>query len=124
MARARGKPTPRKTADRTPARASAAGRYWSGRVTATSNALDLEGGVFTWNDPARIAASLKRAAEDSDPPKADPYRSALSMLVFYINRAGSNLPARRRRTLEKAKGELRRQFGRPGEAKAARRRVS
>jgi hypothetical protein len=87
-------------------------RYWSNRVTRESNALDLEEGVFTWNDPRRIAASLKRSAEESDRRKAEPYRSALSMLVFYINRAGKNLPAARRRTLEKAKIELRRQFGR------------
>jgi hypothetical protein len=87
-------------------------RYWSGDVTRTSNALDLKGGVFTWSDPRRIAASLKRSAEESRRRKADPYRSALSMLVFYINRAGKNLPATRRRTLEKAKTELRRQFGR------------
>jgi len=88
------------------------GRYWSGDVTRASNALDLEGGVFTWSDPRRIATSLKRSAEESRRRKADPYRSALSMLVFYINRAGKNLPATRRRTLEKAKTELRRQFGR------------
>ena len=87
-------------------------RYWSGEVTRSSNALDLEGGVFTWSDPKRIATSLKRSAEQSRRRKADPYRSALSMLVFYINRAGKNLPATRRRTLEKAKTELRRQFGR------------
>jgi len=86
--------------------------YWSGRVTRESDALDLEGGVFTWSDPKRIAASLKRSAEESHRRKADPYRSALSMLVFYINRAGKNLPATRRRVLEKAKTELRRQFGR------------
>jgi hypothetical protein len=89
-----------------------AGRYWSGRVTRESDALDLEGGVFTWSDPKRIAASLKRSAEHSRRRKSDPYRSALSMLVFYINRAGKNLPASRRRVLEKAKTELRRQFGR------------
>jgi Protein of unknown function (DUF3175) len=87
-------------------------RYWSGRVTKESNALDLEGGVFTWKDPKRIAASLKRSAQASHRRKADPYRSALSMLVFYINRAGKNLPATRLRTLERAKTELRRQFGR------------
>ncbi len=68
--------------------------------------------MFTWSDPRRIAASLKRSADKSSRRKADPYRSALSMLVFYINRAGKNLPATRRRTLEKAKAELRRQFGR------------
>lgn len=87
-------------------------RYWSGRVTRESDALDLQGGVFTWSDPKRIAASLKRSAQQSHRRKADPYRSALSMLTFYINRAGKNLSASRRRTLEKAKTELRRQFGR------------
>jgi hypothetical protein len=87
-------------------------RYWSARVTRQSHALDLEAGVFGLNDPERIAASLRRSAERSRRRKADPYRSALSMLVFYINRAGTNLPASRRRTLEKAKIELRRQFGR------------
>jgi Protein of unknown function (DUF3175) len=81
-------------------------------VTKESNALDLEGGVFSLKDPKRIAASLKRSAERSRRRKAEPYRSALSMLVFYINRAGTKLPASRRRTLERAKGELRRQFGR------------
>jgi hypothetical protein len=86
--------------------------YWSGRVTRDSNALDLENGVFNLNDPKRIAASLKRSAERSKRRKAEPYRSALSMLVFYVNRAGKNLPASRRRTLEKAKIELRKQFGR------------
>ena len=87
-------------------------RYWSGRVTRESDALDLEGGVFKGRDPKRIAASLKRSAERSRRRKSDPYRSAISMLTFFINRAGRNLPASRRRTLEKAKTELRRQFGR------------
>ncbi len=85
---------------------------WSGEVTRTSFALDLEPGVFTWKDPRRIAGSLKRSALASTRRNADPYRSALSMLVFYINRAGKNLTAERRRTLERAKTELRRQFGR------------
>ena len=89
-----------------------AARYWSARVTKESDALDLEGGVFSLKDPKRIAASLKRSAESSRRRKAEPYRSALSMLVFYINRAGKKLPASRRRTLERAKSELRRQFGR------------
>jgi hypothetical protein len=89
-----------------------AGRWWSARVTRESNALDLEEGVFTWDDPKRIAASLKRSAEMSRRRKVEPYRSALSMLTFYINRAGKNLPAERRRILEQAKIELRRQFGR------------
>jgi Protein of unknown function (DUF3175) len=87
-------------------------RYWSAGVTKKSDAFDLEGGVFTWRDPKRIAASVKRSAQASHRRKADPYRSALSMLVFYINRAGKNLSATRRRALEKAKTELRRQFGR------------
>jgi Protein of unknown function (DUF3175) len=87
-------------------------RYWSGRVTRESDALDLDKGVFSGNDPKRIAASLKRSAERSRRRKSAPYRSALSMLVFYINRAGKKLPASRRRTLERAKTELKRQFGR------------
>jgi hypothetical protein len=77
-----------------------------------SNALDLEPGVFTWKDPACIAASLKRSAEASTRRKAEPYRSALSMLTFHINRAGVSLPAAQKRILERAKIELRRQFGR------------
>jgi len=88
------------------------GRRWSAAVTHNSDALDLKRGVFTLKDPKRIAASLKRSAERSGRRKADPYRSALSMLTFYLNRAGRNLPAARRRTLQRAKGELRRQFGR------------
>jgi hypothetical protein len=85
---------------------------WSAEVTRGSNALDLEPGVFTWKDPKQIAASLKRSAETSDRRKVDPFRSALSMLTFYINRAGDNLPESRRRILTRAKGELRKQFGR------------
>lgn len=81
-------------------------------MTRESRALDLEEGVFTWDDPKRVAASLKRSAEASTARKADPYRSALSMLTFYINRAGRKLPAARRRVLERAKAELRRAFGR------------
>jgi hypothetical protein len=94
---------------------------WSQRVTETSNALDLEPGVFTLDDPRAIARSLKRSAEQSLRRKSDPFRSAMSMLVFYINRAGRNLPAARRRTLEEAKDELRALFGRP-RLRAARRR--
>jgi hypothetical protein len=81
-------------------------------VTEHSDALTLDQGVFTWKDPKRIAASLKRSAEESRRRKADPFRSALSMLTFYINRAGKSLPASRKRTLMRAKDELRRQFGR------------
>jgi hypothetical protein len=83
---------------------------WSGRVTRESNALDLEEGVFNWKDPGAIAASLKRSAEESRRRKGTPLQSAMSMLNFYINRAGRNLPRERRKVLERAKGELRRQF--------------
>jgi hypothetical protein len=85
-------------------------RRWSARVTRESDALDLKRGVFTSRDPKRIAASLKRSAERSRRRKADPYRSTLSMLTFYINRAGRNLPAIQRRVLQQAKVELRKQF--------------
>jgi hypothetical protein len=87
-------------------------KRWSAEVMRTSNALDLEPGVFTWKDPARIAASLKRSAEESKRRKAGAYRSALSMLTFHINRAGTNLPAAQKKILEKVKAELRRKFGR------------
>jgi hypothetical protein len=85
---------------------------WSARVTRESDALDLDKGVFTWSDPKRIAASLKRSAERSKRRKADPYRSALSMLTFYLNRGGMSLLQSRKRILERAKTELRHQFGR------------
>src|SRR5947209_12620279 len=87
--------------------AKKATRRWSRRVTRESDALDLKQGVFTLKDPKRIAASLKRSAERSTRKKADPVRSALSMLTFYINRAGKNLPATRRNRLMRAKDELR-----------------
>jgi hypothetical protein len=87
-------------------------RRWSHQVTEHSDALTLDRGVFTSNDPKRIAASLKRSAERSRRRKAEPFRSALSMLTFYINRAGKNLPAARKKTLMRAKDELRKQFGR------------
>lgn len=77
-----------------------------------SAALDLKTGLFTWDDPKRIAASLKESVEASDNPNIDPYRSAIALLTFYVNRAGSNLSAERARTLKAAKAELRRQFGR------------
>lgn len=93
-------------------RRAGSSRKWSGRVTRESNALDLDSGVFKLDSPRRIAASLKRSAERSKRRKADSYRSALSMLTFYINRAGRNLPASRKRILNKAKDELRVQFGR------------
>lgn len=87
-------------------------RRWSGRVTRESNALDLERAIFTSGDPQRIALSLKRSAERSERRKASPYQSAMSMLTFYINRAGKGLPQRKLRVLERAKGELRKVFGR------------
>ncbi|HET6969985.1 MAG TPA: DUF3175 domain-containing protein [Phenylobacterium sp.] len=87
-------------------------RKWSAEVTRRSDALDLEREVFRKNDPEAIAASLKRSAEHSRRRKSSPFRSAMSMLTFYINRAGRNLPARRKQALEKAKDALRRDFGR------------
>jgi hypothetical protein len=80
-------------------------------VTRESNALDLEPNVFTKDDPREIAISLKRSADSSDRRKSDPYRSAMSMLTFYINRAGRGLPKQRRERLEAAKDELRALFG-------------
>jgi hypothetical protein len=87
-------------------------RRWSADVTKRSNALDLDQGVFTWKDPKRIAASLKRSADTSKRRKSGAYRSALSMLTFHINRAGTNLPATQKKVLERAKAELRKKFGR------------
>ena len=86
---------------------------WSQRVTETSNALDLEAGVFAKDDPREIAESLKLSAEQSRRRKSDPFRSAMSMLTFYINRAGDQLPSQQRARLEAAKDELRELFGRP-----------
>jgi hypothetical protein len=108
---ARRKPASPKSAHGKSSRRSS-GRRWSARVTRESDALDLKGGVFKLRDPKRIAASLKRSAERSHRRKSNPYRCALSMLTFYINRAGKNLPASRRKTLQRAKSELRKQFGR------------
>lgn len=88
---------------------------WSGEVTRHSDALDLEDGVFTFDSPRRIADSLKRSAERSERRKGTSFQSAMSMLTFYINRAGDNLSDRRRGILEKAKDELRRAFGREPE---------
>jgi hypothetical protein len=86
---------------------------WSSKVTHESNALDLEAGVFTWKDPVKIAKSLKRSAEQSKRRKSEPFRSAMSMLVFYINRAGSKLDDQQRAVLQQAKDELRKLYGRP-----------
>ena len=107
---ARRKTAPPKPAKKTARRTS--GSRWSDRVTKNSNALDLERAVFTSGDAHRIAMSLKRSAERSKRRKATPYQSAMSMLTFYINRAGKGLPQRKLRVLERAKGELRKVFGR------------
>ncbi len=87
-------------------------KRWSQRVTRESDALDLKRGVFTLRDPKKIAASLKRSAERSSRRKAGAYRSALSMLTFYINRAGRTLPKTQRDRLQRAKVELKRMYGR------------
>lgn len=104
-----GKTTARKVG---PARRSSSPKRWSQRVTEESDALDLQRGVFTLRDPKQIAASLKRSAEQSSRRKAGAYRAALSMLTFYINRAGKTLPKTQRDRLQRAKTELKRQFGR------------
>src|SRR6266496_3117325 len=93
--------------------ARGARKRWSQEVTENSNALDLDEGVFAKDDPRSIARSLKRSADRSRRRKADPYRSAMSMLTFYINRAGKALSATQRRRLEAAKEELRRLYKRP-----------
>jgi hypothetical protein len=93
-------------------------KRWSARVMATSNALDLEAEVFSRADPKAIARSLKRSAERSRRRKSEPYRSAMSMLTFYINRAGKKLPKKQRAVLERAKDELRIAFHRPPRADA------
>ncbi|MDJ0832455.1 MAG: DUF3175 domain-containing protein [Gammaproteobacteria bacterium] len=92
-------------------------RQWSAGVTRHSHALELEAGVFTWDDPKRIAQSLKQSADNSDQRKAEPFRSAMSMLVFYINRAGKNLQPQRLQILEQAKQELRILYGKPPKQK-------
>lgn len=88
-------------------------RKWSGKVTRESHALVLEEAVFSWKDPAKIARSLRRSAEHSQARKSSPSRSAMSMLSFYINRAGKPLDRKQRAVLEKAKDELRRLYGNP-----------
>ncbi|KQC08951.1 MAG: hypothetical protein APR62_03715 [Smithella sp. SDB] len=87
-------------------------KSWTQKVMQTSFALDLEQGVFTFDDPRRIAQSLKESAERSTQRKAGPFQSAMSMLNYYINRAGTKLPAQRKEILEKAKDELRELYGR------------
>jgi len=88
-------------------------KYWSARVTEESDALDLEEGVFTWKNPKKIALSLKHSADESNHKKASSsYQSAMSMLNFYINRAGKNLPLQQKKILEQAKAQLRKLFKR------------
>ncbi|OCK56039.1 hypothetical protein LMTR3_34765 [Bradyrhizobium sp. LMTR 3] len=112
----RRKATPRKTAARKSSRTTTAKKpspkRWSQRVTRESDALDLKRGVFKQTSAKKIAASLKRSAEHSTRRKSGAYRSALSMLTFYINRAGKTLPKTQRARLERAKVELKHQFGR------------
>jgi hypothetical protein len=117
--KAKAKPTTKAKAKTTVRRKSAAKKpaarrtvnKWSQSVTDNSDAMDLKPDVFKLDDPKKIAASLKRSAERSHRRKSAPYRSAMSMLTFYVNRAGHNLPAKRRRVLERAKDELRKAFG-------------
>ena len=104
MAERRKSKTKRKTSERK-------GKRWSQRVTQESHALMLEDGVFTLDSPRAIAASLKRSADESTQRKSEPFRSAMSMLVFYINRAGKGLSKTRKQKLEKAKDELRHLYG-------------
>ncbi len=112
------RPARRAKAKKRPPKKRAAGKTakrWSQRVTETSNAMDLDKGVFTLKDPRKIALSLKRSAERSHRRKAEPFRSAMSMLTFYVNRAGKDLPAAQRMRLETAKDELRKAFGKEPE---------
>ena len=89
-----------------------ANKRWSGEVTKHSNALDLDPGVFTHSDPREVALSLKRSAEASQRRKGTAFQSAMSMLTFYINRAGKDLSQQQKHVLERAKDELRKAFGR------------
>jgi hypothetical protein len=106
----RRKTSARKTARKTTRKSSP--KRWSQRVTKESDALDLKHGVFKQTSAKNIAASLKRSAEHSKRRKSGAYRSALSMLTFYFNRAGKTLPRTQRQRLERAKVELKREFGR------------
>ncbi|MFA6086624.1 DUF3175 domain-containing protein [Mucilaginibacter sp.] len=87
-------------------------KKWSARVTDTSNALDLENNVFKSKDPEEIAESLKESADNSHRRKGSPFQSAMSMLNFYINRAGKNLTKTQKKPLERAKNKLRKLYGR------------
>ena len=99
-------------------------RKWSARVTQTSDALTLDRGVFTRGDPKAIARSLKRSADRSKRRKTTPFQSAMSMLNFYINRAGKDLPARQRQRLNRAKDELRALYGRDPKKRASKRKTA
>jgi hypothetical protein len=112
MATKRKRRPPAKRTARAAAKSSGKDKRWSNRVTRESDALDLEPGVFKSSSPRKIAESLKRSAEGSRRRKSSAYRSAMSMLTFYLNRAGRNLPQRRKSILEHAKQELREAFGR------------
>jgi hypothetical protein len=101
----------RKRKAKTPARKAAPKKRWSATVTRESHALSLEDGVFNKRSARAVAASLKRSADASQQRKSSPYQSAMSMLTFYINRAGKDLPASRKRVLENAKDELRALYG-------------
>jgi hypothetical protein len=108
------KKTGKKAASRKSAKAGKkAPRKWSAKVTKHSNALDLQSKIFESKDPKKVARSLKRSSEKSNRRKGTPLQSAMSMLNFYMNRAGKNLPAGQKRVLNKAKNELRQLFGRP-----------
>ena len=106
-----------------PGKAATKTDRWSQEVTETSDAMDLKPDVFKGHDPKAIARSLKASAEHSDRRKSSPYRSAISMLTFYINRAGENLDAAQRKRLEAAKDELRVLFGREPAKPAARKKT-
>lgn len=103
--------------------ATARKKRWSQRVTETSDALTLEKGVFTRGSARSIATSLQRSAERSHKRKSSPYRSAMSMLTFYENRAGKTLPAASRRKLEGAKEELRKLYGKTAKKKAVKKKT-
>jgi hypothetical protein len=98
---------------RKPGRSKNSAARWSQRVTQDSNALDLDPGVFTWDDPLAIARSLKLSAERSQRRKTSPFRSTMSMLSLCLNRAGRQLPADQRARLEAARDALRALFDRP-----------
>ena len=115
MAKRKAKTRTKKKAKRKSSKKSKKKRHWSQRVTETSDAMTLEEGVFKKDSPRAIARSVKRSAERSHRRKSDPYRSAMSMLTFYINCAGKDLEPKQKKVLEQAKDELRKAFGREPE---------